>query len=85
MTSFLVAAADPLPAPHGVRLRDVPLRHDEDLSSMLKRPLPLSRELLEHGAIVTDAHSAAAYAIAQSQLAYRKSIVTAVPKAFLVN
>jgi spermidine synthase len=85
INSFLVAAAGPLPPPQSVRLEEVPLRHEEDLVRMLAKPLPLSRELLEQGEIVTDAHSAAAYAIAQSQLAYRRSIVNAVPKAFLVN
>jgi len=52
---------------------------------MLEQPQPLTRELLEFGRVVTDAGSVTAYAIARAQLAYRKSIVEAVPKAFLVN
>jgi hypothetical protein len=61
------------------------MRYDADLALMLERPQALSRELLERGEIVTDARSAAAYDIAQSQIAYRRSIVEAVSRAFLVN
>ena len=55
------------------------------LTDMLEQPQPLTRELLEYGRIVTDAGSVTAYAIARAQLDYRKAIVEAVPKAFLVN
>lgn len=85
INSFLVASAEPLAAPQTVRLDDVPMRYDADLALMLERPQALSRELLERGEIVTDARSAAAYDIAQSQIVYRRSIVEAVPRAFLVN
>ena len=85
VNSFVVASAEPLPAPQAVRLDDVPMRHDADLARMLERPQALSRELLERGEVVTDARSAAAYDIAQSQIDYRRSIVGAVPPAFLLN
>ena len=85
LNSFLVAGATPLPEPERIRLDDVPARHDSALVDMLERPQPLTRELLDEGKVVTDASSAAAYAIARAQLAYRKAIVEAVPKAFLVN
>ena len=85
LNSFLVASAAPLPEPERVRLDDVPARHESTLTEMLERPQPLTRELMEAGRVVTDARSAAAYAIARAQLAYRKAIVEAVPKAFLVN
>ncbi len=83
------ASSSPLrsrcPAPERVQLDDVPARHESALVDMLERPLPLTRELLEAGRIVTDAGSTAAYVIARAQLAYRKAMVEAVPKAFLVN
>jgi spermidine synthase len=85
LNSFIVAAAQPLPEPERVQLGDVPARHDFALTEMLERPLPLTRELTEAGRVVTDAGSTAAYVIARAQLAYRKAIVEAVPKAFLVN
>jgi spermidine synthase len=85
INSFLVASAEPLAAAQTVRLDDIPMRHEVDLAHMLERPQALSRELLQHGEIVTDAHSAAAYDIAQSQIGYRKSIVEALPAAFLLN
>jgi predicted membrane-bound spermidine synthase len=85
VNSFLVAAAAPLGVPERVHLDNVPARHEPVLTEMLERPQPLTRELLEDGRIVTDAGSAAAYAIARAQLVYRKGIVESVPKAFLVN
>jgi spermidine synthase len=85
LNSFLVAGVTPLSAPEHVRLADVPARHESDLAEMLEQPQPLTRELLGDGEIITDARNAAAYDIAQSQIAYRESIVKAVPKAFLVN
>ena len=85
LNSFIVAAAAPLPAPGAGAPRRRAARHESALADMLEQPLPLTRELLEDGRIVTDAGSAAAYAIARAQLAYRKAIVEAVPKAFLVN
>ena len=85
INSFLVASINPLPTPAQVGIADVPARFEGELAAMLTRPQQLTRALLEHGEVVTDAHSAAAYAIAQSQIAYRKSIVEVVPKAFLVN
>jgi len=85
VNSFLVASATPLTEPERVHLPDVPGRHEATLTDMLEHPQTLTRELLETGKVVTDAGSATAYAIARAQLAYRKSIVEAVPKAFLVN
>jgi spermidine synthase len=85
VNSFLVASASALAAPERVRLPDVPLRHEAALTAMLEQPQQLTRELLQRGAIITDAHSTAAWDIAQSQIAYRKSIVESVPKAFLLN
>ena len=85
LNSFLVAGAAPLATPEHVLLSGVPARHEADLAGMLEEPQPLTRELLENGQIVTDARSVAAYDIAGSQIAYRKSIVRAVPRAFLVN
>jgi hypothetical protein len=85
LNSFLVAAADALPEPARVGLPDVPLRHEATLAAMLERPQPLTRELMESGEIVTDAHSSATWDIALSQIAYRRAIVETVPKAFLVN
>jgi spermidine synthase len=85
INSFLVAAVNPLPTPGRVDPGNVPLRHEAELAAMLERPQPLTRELLGLGEIVTDAHSAATYDIAQSQIEYRRSIVRSVPKAFLVN
>jgi spermidine synthase len=85
INSFLVASADPLAAPQPARVANVPLRHERDLARMLERPQPLSRKLLEHGEIVTDARSATAHDIAQSQITYRRSILQSLPAAFLVN
>jgi spermidine synthase len=85
INSFIVASRRPLPAPERPDVPDVPLRHEAELAGMLSRPQALTRDLLEHGEIVTDARSAAAYDTAQGQVEYRKSIVEAVPKAFLVN
>ena len=73
------------PRPSACSSTTCPPRHEAALADMLERPLPLTRELLEAGRIVTDAGSTAAYVIARAQLAYRKAIVEAVPKAFLVN
>jgi spermidine synthase len=85
LNSFLVAAPAPLGDPERVHLEGVPARHEPTLTDMLEQPQPLTRELLEYGRIVTDAGSVTAYAIARAQLDYRKAIVEAVPKAFLVN
>jgi spermidine synthase len=85
LNSFLVAAATSLEAPERVHLDNIPAGHARSLASMLERPQPLTRELLEAGRIVTDAGSAGADATARAQLAYRKAIVQSVPKAFLVN
>ena len=85
LNSFIVASGNALSTPERVVLGDVPPRHETALADMLERPQPLTRELLERGEVVTDAHSAAAYDIARSQIAYRKSIVESVPAAFLVN
>jgi len=85
VNSFVVAAADPLPAPAKVTLDYVPARHSEALWSMLAAPRPLDANLLAGGRIVTDARSAAAHDMALGQLVYRRSVVEALPPALLLN
>ena len=85
INSFIVASAQPLRSPERPDMGAMPPRHETELADMLQRPQTLTRDLLGRGEIVTDARSAAAYDIAQSQIDYRRSIVQAVPKAFLVN
>jgi spermidine synthase len=85
VNSFVVAAADPLPAPAKVTLDYVPARHSEALWSMLADPRPLDANLLAGGRIVTDARSAAAHDMALGQLVYRRAVVEALPPALLLN
>jgi len=85
VNSFLVAAADPLPAPAKVTLDYVPARHSETLWSMLADPRPLDANLLAGGRIVTDARSAAAHDMALGQLVYRRAVVEALPPPLLLN
>jgi hypothetical protein len=68
-----------------VTLDYVPPRHSEALTAMLARPQALHHDLLDHGAIMTDAYNHAAHDMAQSQLVYRQEVVRALPAAFLVN
>ena len=68
-----------------VTFDDVPERHSDDLWAMLARPLPLDDKLLAGGVIVTDARNAAALDAATTQLVYRRAVVEALPKEFLLN
>ena len=85
VNGFVVASSKPLPSPAGVDLRDVPSRHFDILSTMLRDPLPLDQHLLEHGLVITDARNTVSKDIAASQLTYRRYVVDALPAAFLVN
>jgi spermidine synthase len=85
VNSFVVASAQPLPAPAKVTFDDVPPRHQEALWNMLSAPTPLSAELFEGGRLVTDAASAAALDYARMQVVYRRSVVEAIPPGMLMN
>ena len=85
INSFIVAGASALPDPAPATVDRVPPQHSETLNAMITRPLTMSRELLKDGEIVTDARNRALYAIAESQVIYRRAVVEAVPAAFLVN
>mgnify|MGYP001034331087 CR=1 FL=1 len=52
---------------------------------LMLQPQVLHRELLKDGEIVTDARNLALHDVAESQIAYRRAVVEAVPPAFLVN
>lgn len=85
VNSFIVAAATPLPGPQPVSLDYVPPQFSSALDAMMTRPLELNRRLLDQGEIVTDALNRAAHDVAESQLVFRRSVVQALPAAFLVN
>lgn len=85
VNSFVVAAPEPLPSPQRVTLDSVPAHHESTLWEMLARPRGLEQELLAGGRIVTDARNPAAHDLAQSQLAYRRFVVEAMPPALLLN
>ena len=85
VNSFVVAAADPLPAPTQVTLEYVPAKHSEPLWSMLANPRPPDGSLMAGGRIITDAYSAAAHDLALGQLVYRRAVVEALPPALLLN
>jgi len=85
INSFIVASAGALAAPVKVTFDDVPERHNDDLWAMLARPLPLDDKLLAGGVVVTDARNAAALDAATTQLVYRRAVVEALPKEFLLN
>ncbi len=85
INSFIVASSKPLPPPASVDLRNVPTRHFQVLSNMLHDPLPLDKELLEHGLVITDARNTVSKDIATSQMIHRRQVVESVPAAFLVN
>lgn len=85
INSFVVAAADALPAPAKVTLDYVPARHGEPLWNMLAHPRPLDAALLAGGRIVTDARSVAAHDLALGQLIYRRAVVEALPPTLLLN
>jgi spermidine synthase len=85
INSFIVAAATALPDPVPATVDRVPPQHSTALTEMIARPQAMSRELLKDGEIVTDARNRALYAIAESQVIYRRAVVESVPAAFLVN
>ena len=85
INSFVVAGAQQLAAPVKVTLDYVPERHSEALWAMLAHPIPLNEQLLAGGVIVTDARNAAALDTAMSQVIYRRGVVEALPKEFLLN
>jgi spermidine synthase len=85
INSFIVASGKPLPSPGGAVLRDVPPRHFDVLQTMLRDPLPLDKELLEHGRVITDSRNTVSKDIAISQLINRRQVVESLPAAFLVN
>ena len=85
VNSFIVASPRPLPAPQQILLDYVPLQHTSALDAMLARPITLDLGLLRDGEIVTDARNRALHHIAESQIAYRRAVVRALPAAFLVN
>ena len=85
INSFIVASSQPLPSPAGADLRHVPARHSQVLEAMLHDPLPLDKELLEHGLVITDARNTVSKDIATSQLIHRRHAVEALPGAFLLN
>jgi spermidine synthase len=85
LNSFLVAAAHPLPPAEPVALDYVPPQYGATLAAMLARPQALHRGLLQHGEIVTDARNRGIHDLAESQVSYRRAMVRALPRAFLVN
>jgi spermidine synthase len=85
VNGFVVAAADPLPPAQRITLDSVPVQHERALWEMLAQPRSPEEELLATGRVVTDARNLAAYDLAQSQLAYRRFVVEAMPPALLLN
>jgi spermidine synthase len=85
VNSFIVAGKAPLAQPARVTLADVPEHQESALWEMLARPMPLDAKHLAGGRIVTDAHNIAAHAIATSQIQYRRTVIRALPPAFLLN
>jgi len=84
INSFVVASPTPLRS-DPVDLRDVPGQYAASLGSMLRRPRQLDPELTDGGQIITDARSAVARDIAQTQIGYRRQVVRNLPPAFLLN
>ena len=85
LNSFVVAGSKPLPTPAGAEMKHVPARHSDTLAAMLRAPRPLDQELLEHGRVITDARNTVADDLAASQIIHRRSVVQALPAAFLLN
>jgi spermidine synthase len=85
VNSFIVASAKPLPVPSRVTFDALPQRHQPVLFSMLYRPTPVTPQLLAGGRVITDAVNAAAHDYAQTQLAYRRSVVSGIPPEMLLN
>ena len=85
LNSFLVAAPRPLPQPNKITLDYVPERHADTLWSMLASPRMVDGVALSGGRIVSDALNAGVRDLARAQLAYRRSVVEAMPPALLLN
>ena len=85
LNSFLVASPRALPQPAKVTLDYVPERHADTLWNMLANPRAVDDAALAGGRVVTDAVNAGAHDFAMTQLAYRRSVVEAVPPALLMN
>jgi len=85
LNSFVVAAAQPLPAPARVTLAHLPALYADTLWDMLSAPVPLQPHLFEGGRIITDAVNPAAHDFAQMQMAYRRTVVETAPTGLLVN
>ncbi len=85
LNSFVVAGAKPLPTPTGVEMQHVPSRHSDTLQAMLRAPRPLDQQLLESGRVITDSRNTVTDDVAESQLIHRRSVLQALPAAFLVN
>ena len=85
VNSFVVAAAQPLPAPSGSDISHAPARHFDVLNAMLREPHPLDQQLLRDGLVITDANNPVAADMAASQLINRRYVVEALPAAFFVN
>jgi len=85
VNSFVVAAAQPLPAPAGADLSHTPARLYEMLAAMLRQPQALNQQLLRDGRVISDANNPVAADMASSQLVNRRHVVEALPAAFFVN
>lgn len=85
INSFVVAGAAALASPVPVTLDYVPERHGDTLWAMLASPRQIDRQLLAGGKIITDARNAAVHDTALTQVIYRRAVVEALPKEFLLN
>jgi len=85
LNSFLVASSRALPRPERVTLDDVPAHHADTLWNMLANPRPVDEKAMAGGRIVTDALNTAALDFAATRLAFRRSVVEAMPPALLMN
>jgi spermidine synthase len=85
VNSFVVAGAQPLPAPARVTFDYVPERNSGSLWQMLAHPRTLDGALLAGGRIVTDARNAALHDLATTQMIHRRSVVETLPAPLLVN
>jgi predicted membrane-bound spermidine synthase len=85
VNSFVVAAAQPLPAPATVTFDYVPPRFADTLWTMFSAPVPLAAALFAGGRVISDAVNPAAYDLAQMQMLYRRSVVQNAPAAMLIN
>ena len=85
VNSFIVASAEPLRPPARVTFDYLPDQHQQAMWDMLSAPTPLTPTHFTGGQIVTDARNPAAHDFAQTQIAYRKSVVETTPPAMLLN